>query len=546
MSPRAVTHDPNVTFEEYLHYAELTREEEKKIPSLERNIKSIFSRSSREKQEASDTSSEPSSTVEPKNDSGPGLIEGPTEEEWATASRAARSATWGSVFYLITTDILGPYSVPWAIAQMGYGPGIALYAIFACFAMFSGFLIWKIFLQMDSSKYPLKTYGDLFFRIYGNVPRYLANTLQSIQLLFNVGIIVLSNGQSLSQVASGKVCFSVLCLIWTIAGFLLGQIRTLQKYGWVANSAVWINIFVIFATMGVVSHSAPNYTAGLSSNKQPQAPLIHTAGPPPYSDFPNQVVGLMQAVFSYGGAMIFCELMAEMRRPYDFWKGMIAAQTLIFLLYIFFGVYVYGMQGQFAINPAIQGISPYGWQTAMNVLYMISALIAAGLYGNIGIKVLYVNVFQELFKAPPLNTKAGKWMWAGMVPIYWALAFIIASAVPQFSALSAILGASCIMQFTYTFPPLLMIGFMIKRDAMLPVETFDPATGTITRQDSGWRRFARGLTKHWLSKTLLLLYFLGSATTAVLGIYSAVLGLISSYSGVAATSSFGCASPVGA
>jgi hypothetical protein len=35
-----------------------------------------------------------------------------SDEEWAVASRAARTATWGAVFYLITTDILGPYSVP--------------------------------------------------------------------------------------------------------------------------------------------------------------------------------------------------------------------------------------------------------------------------------------------------------------------------------------------------------------------------------------------------------------------------------------------------
>ncbi|KAI9842947.1 MAG: hypothetical protein M1837_006684 [Sclerophora amabilis] len=563
-----LTRDANVSFEEFLHYAKITRAEEMNVPSIERNIKSIFSRKSTKK--PGDGVDSPSSlkTNGPKGEKGPGLIEGPTEDEWTTASRAARSATWGAVFYLITTDILGPYSVPGLLAgrsrkwdtdqELLFMPslraslssesseGVAVGKSGSDYFS-SGFLIWRLFLNLDSHQYPLKTYGDLFFRIYGKVPRYLANTLQSIQLVFNVGIIILSNGQGLSQVSSGKVCFSVLCVIWTIAGLLLGQIRTLQKYGWVANSAVWINILVIFITMGVVTHTEPNYTAGLASNNQPKAPVVHTAGPPSYSDFPNQVVGLMQAVFSYGGAMIFCELMAEMRRPYDFWKGMITAQILIFCLYIFFGVYVYGYQGQFAINPAIQGISPYGWQTAMNVLYMVSSLVAAGLYGNIGIKVLYVNIFQEIFNGPGLNTRAGKLLWVVMVPIYWALAFIIASAIPQFSALSAILGASCIMQFTYTFPPLLTLGFAIKQDAILPNETFDPATGhLINQQDSGLRRWTRGFSKRWPTKILHILYFLGSATTAILGIYSAALGLVSSYSGVNATSSFGCKSPVGA
>lgn len=48
---------------------------------------------------------------------------GVTESEWEQANRATRTATWGTMFYLITTDILGPYNVPWAISQMGYGPG---------------------------------------------------------------------------------------------------------------------------------------------------------------------------------------------------------------------------------------------------------------------------------------------------------------------------------------------------------------------------------------------------------------------------------------
>ena len=38
-------------------------------------------------------------------------------DEWETASRAARTASWTSVFYLITTDILGPFSAPYVIVS---------------------------------------------------------------------------------------------------------------------------------------------------------------------------------------------------------------------------------------------------------------------------------------------------------------------------------------------------------------------------------------------------------------------------------------------
>ena len=89
--------------------------------------------------------------------------------------------------------------------------------------------------------------------------------------------------------------------------------------------------------------------------------------------------------------MLFVEFMSEMRKPFDFWKGMLSAQLFIFFVYIFFGLFVYSYQGQYTINPAPQGISSYGWQTAMNSLNLVAGLIAALLYGNIGIKVIYNN-----------------------------------------------------------------------------------------------------------------------------------------------------------
>jgi hypothetical protein len=104
-----------------------------------------------------------------------------------------------------------------------------------------------------------------------------------------------------------------------------------------------MNVFVIIETMGVVAHSQPNYTAAGGSagaalggtSVTPDAngtfpPIIHSAGlPASTTGFIGAVDGLMQAVYAYGGAMLFIEFMAEMRRPRDFWKGMICAQSFI-------------------------------------------------------------------------------------------------------------------------------------------------------------------------------------------------------------------------
>lgn len=110
----------------------------------------------------------------------------------------------------------------------------------------SGFQLWKMFLALDSDLYPMKNFGDTFYRVYGKWARYAVNILQAIQLLFTVSILILSNGQSISQISKGKVCFVVCLVIFMGAGMVVGQIRTLQRFGWLANFAIWINLLIIF------------------------------------------------------------------------------------------------------------------------------------------------------------------------------------------------------------------------------------------------------------------------------------------------------------
>lgn len=53
--------------------------------------------------------------------------------------------------------------------------------------------------------------------------------------------------------------------------------------------------------------------------------------------------------------MIFPEIMAEMRRPRDFIKGMAVAQILIITVYLLYGCFVYSYQGQYTLSVAYQG-----------------------------------------------------------------------------------------------------------------------------------------------------------------------------------------------
>lgn len=232
------------------------------------------------------------------------------------------------------------------------------------------------------------------------------------------------------------------------------------------------------------------------------------------------------------------------RHPMDFWKSLLIAEIFIYGIYIFFGIFMYSYQGQYSYNPAVQGIAVYSVQTAGNILSLISNLIAAVLYSNIGLKVVYVEVFHELLGFPELTTKMGKIWWAALIPVYWVIAFIIGATVPQFSYIVGLVGALFILSFTYTFPAWLAVGYWIKKDAMIEsVERFDPATNTYNYVDHGWKRWRRGFMKKPFFNAFNIFYFLGALVTCALGCYSSIESLRLAFESSIATS-LSCTPPL--
>lgn len=116
---------PGVTFEEYRHWAKIERAEEEENNrhyiadrgplTLGKVIKNRFSKGvhhdnakKAEREAALQPAAEKGSAPVTK----PGA---PTEEEWKTAARALRTASWGTIFFLVTTDILGWASFPYVV-----------------------------------------------------------------------------------------------------------------------------------------------------------------------------------------------------------------------------------------------------------------------------------------------------------------------------------------------------------------------------------------------------------------------------------------------
>lgn len=173
---------------------------------------------------------------------------------------------------------------------------------------------------------------------------------------------------------------------------------------------------------------------------------------------------------------------------------------------------------------------------------MITGMIAAALYGNIGIKIVYINIIEDMFKGPALTSRKGRWIWTFLVPLYWALAFVVGSAVPALGAMTGLIGAVCIFQFTYTFPPLLYFLYLVQTDAAVDDVPFtghgsQPSQVDTWREGSRWRRGL--LSGRWYVKIFLFGVFLASCACAGLGMWGTGEAVKATFAQGQGTS-FGC------
>ena len=263
--------DPTVTFEEFTYWAKIEREMEeeeyRRYKELTQDqgfigtIKGYFNLNPYEdaKVRAGDVPALQSSeqVTEWKRDEKAPAVQGDEagitpiapstthdfDAEWRQAARALKTAGWGGIFYLITTDILGWSQTPYVFANTGYGLGVGIFLLMGIAAALSGWMIWKTFLGLDSSRYPVLSFGDPFFRLYGPWARYFINVTQSIQMFLSVAVVLLGQTGIIAQLGgSVNLCYIVCGIISLVVSMASGYMRSLKHLGWFCNMSVWINI----------------------------------------------------------------------------------------------------------------------------------------------------------------------------------------------------------------------------------------------------------------------------------------------------------------
>lgn len=167
------------------------------------------------------------------------------------------------------------------------------------------------------------------------------------------------------------------------------------------------------------------------------------------------------------------------------------------------------------------------------------------MYFNIGMKTVYLEVCQELLHFPPITTKKGRVLWFIVGPIYWIVAFVLAASVPNLNTIVNLVGGLFSLNFTYSIPAIMYVGYSVQKGAALEGEGFDPRTGATTRHDTGAKRWIRGFRKAIFKNTFMTLYALCGLACSGMGTWAAIEGAIAVFGpGGTVATAWGCAQPV--
>ena len=466
-----------------------------------------------------------------------------------------RQVTWMRCMYLITSDVLGPYQGPYVYSQVGYVPGTIVYVVMGVMAYLAGCVLSVLYLRTDSDRMPVRSFGTLTGRIWGFYGKLVTDFFFIVQLIFQCGLLLLTNSQSLNMIIDGSgtkpdgtpkhhLCFSVMIVVFLVINIGFSFIRSLKPIARMGTISLYLAIISVICCTAFIYVSPPNYEAAKEAFGTPKGPVVTGA----FIALPltAKVNGIMNMVYAFGGSMVFPNFFAEMRKPWDFYKSYFVAQVIIMIFYILFGILIYARQGQFTQSLFYFGVSDYAYQTVGNAIGTYTGLVAAILYGNIAQKEIYHIVVRTWFKGPRLmSNKSWPWYTIGNI-IFWAIAYNIGAAIPQVQTVSGIIGAVTILQFSYSFPFLLKFTFDVQVDAMKGDRPYVPGTlGNNNRVDSWlqWSRWKRGLfTGNIFSKALFLIFGLASLSMAGLGVYGSAEAIIATFKDASLTS-YGCATP---
>ncbi|KAF2009393.1 transmembrane amino acid transporter [Aaosphaeria arxii CBS 175.79] len=418
-----------------------------------------------------------------------------------------RAVGWkGTSVLMMKTQIgLGILSLPSAFDTLGLIPGVICLIAIAVITGWSSWIV-GVFKLRHPEVYGIEDVGE---KLFGRVGREFFGLAFALYWTFVGGSAMLGISIALNALSTHATCTAVYVAVAAVIGFGLCSIQTLGRISWLA----WVGLIGILS--GVMTLTIAVAVEGRPSTAPKDGPWksdFKLFGSP---SFGEATAALCTLIFAYGGVPAFFNIVSEMRRPEHYTRALIVCQTVMTVLYIVVGVVVYYYCGSFVASPALGSAGPLLKKVCYG-LALPGLIVSMTLVCHITAKYFFIRFFRGT-KHLNHNTMIHWVSWLGLTGAVCIVAYIIASAIPNFGALVSLIGA--------------LFGTLMTFQSMGMMWFYDH-----------WTKGKAEKSTRWMSLVFWAGFIIASGTFLMIaGTYGSVLGIKDTYSGSNGPTAWSCA-----
>ncbi|KAJ5902793.1 hypothetical protein N7495_003321 [Penicillium taxi] len=344
-----------------------------------------------------------------------------------------RTVSWirASMIFLKFIFATGVLSIPSLMYELGAFPG-AINVI--------GWTLLNTYLAIVQGNfrnaYPeCHSIADMAQIVGGPILKEVVGVLFIVSYVMCAASGIITVSTAFNALSLHSICTVWFSFIATVIITVAASIRKFSHIGWltwVGFASVYIAVFIV--VIGVTTRDRP-------------------AAAPQTGDFdlgyvvignPNFTVGITAAAtifVSSAGTSAFLPVISEMRRPKDYPKAVYLCMTLVTASYLTFSLVIYAWCGKWIASPSLGSAGTMIKRIGYGI--GLPGLIVSGcLYVHVAAKYIFVRILRNSphFQA---NTLVHWGTWLSCTIGSAAIAFVLASAIPIFNYIIALLGSLC-------------------------------------------------------------------------------------------------------
>ncbi|KIW05361.1 uncharacterized protein PV09_03877 [Verruconis gallopava] len=318
---------------------------------------------------------------------------------------------------------LGILSLPRALAVLGLIPGLILIVVLGIIAGYTGYIIGQFKLKHPSCT----SMAEAGVISSGRVLGELIGLGQLFVLIFIMAAHITSFAVMMNVLTKHATCTLVFSLTGLAVSVLLTLPRTLRNISYFSIAScvsIFAAVFIVIVGVGVT---------------KPDPNRMQLVGK---TNFVHGMCATLNIILAYAGHVTYFGFASELKNPKDYNKSLVMLQSTAVIVYTVCAVIIYYFCGPYVPAPALSAASPEV-RIAAYAVACPTIVIAGVVNGSVGAKQIYLR-FWQLRKQPQViqeKSKRAYFSWFVTVISIWVVAWLIASSIPKFEYVLALVAA---------------------------------------------------------------------------------------------------------